>query len=122
MTWARGERIKLDDLARLMAKNSMARLLWVVSRETGASLFGSDLNNWSMAQIAFTNWCLFYDSIYESYECPPERVIKDDELIDDWMENQKIKRNEESESKYSKRGGGTLSALDHAEHYAIEEI
>jgi|GEM_PF-5653365 len=121
--WRRGELIPVDKLMRLLAKNNLARLLWVSSKELKSNLFPTEINDWSIAQLAFVNWCLMYDSVYSSIDRPPERIIKDDELLDKWMEYQNEQFNIRYEENYRKLGFGHkgISAYQADEIYEVED-
>ncbi len=53
----------------------------------------------------------FYDSVYQSADCPPEWVIQDNEMLDKWWE---AKVREIEEDRRGRRSGTTgRTALAH---------
>jgi hypothetical protein len=43
-------------------------------------------------QQRLISWSMFYDSVYESLECPTDDVIQDDDMLDGWTILQRKKR------------------------------
>ncbi len=84
MLCRRGKIIDVSSLMRLLAKNRKARFLWNVSKQTTIPLFDGVVAEWSSGRLMFCQWCMYYDSIYEAHNRPPEHVIKDDKKIDEW--------------------------------------
>ena len=121
--WKRGERIPVDNLVRLLSKNSIARFYWICSKQLGVSLFPASMDEWSTAHLLFTNWCMFYDSMYESIDRPPDRIIDDDEKLEQWNKHQREQRELRYEENYVSVGfkDGGISAFKADEVYVVEE-
>lgn len=75
-------------------------------------MFPGELYNWDINKVALCHWSMFYDSVYESTDKPPQHVIEDDDLIDKWYEN-KIEEYERKARETSRNDGSGLSAYNH---------
>jgi len=103
--YLRGRLISLDRLMRMLAKNPRARWLWSqIKGINGVKYFSEDYGNWTVAQKMFAHWCIFYDSIYESVNRPPDRIIWDDEKLEIWLENEKREVETYGEKNWAKVG------------------
>ena len=63
----------------------------------------SHMTDW---QRALVSWSMLYDSIYENPDCPSDEVIRDDRLLDAWMEDQ-------HEKKARERGQNSMETNKH---------
>ncbi len=119
--YRRGETYPLDALARLLAKSNIGRFEWVAykSMKESCRLVPEDLGDWTVAQKMFVYWSTFYDSVYESVDRPPDRVIEDDSKLEVWLKSQKKKAEAYSEENWGKSQQGAIkdvkSAWDHQE-------
>lgn len=82
--------------------------------EAGFPLFDAPISEWSNNQVRFAYWMQFYDSVYQADDCPDERVIADNHLLDRWFEG-KIKEQEAYRRGVvrGKRGMDSKSAFNH---------
>lgn len=55
------------------------------------SVFPGSISEWTDDQRSLVSFSQMYDSIYEHPECPDEKVIDDDDMLDGWMISQKRK-------------------------------
>jgi hypothetical protein len=70
-------------------------------------------------QHTLLNWSKFYDSVYESAECPPKAVIEDNLLLDGWCIVQRRERNKEEGKKAAENfgsGGEIFVKVEDADH------
>lgn len=77
-------------------------------------MFPRSVSEWTINQVKFCDWMQFYDQIYQSEDRPDDKIIEDNDLVDNWFEN-KIKELERERKKYmaKKKGVGSRSAFDH---------
>jgi hypothetical protein len=58
----------------------------------------------------------FYDSVYQSLDCPDDYIIENNHLLDQWFEAKIKEQDSERQSRRNKqRGGQGKSAFDHQE-------
>jgi hypothetical protein len=90
------------------------RIRWRIARDTGFPLFETPIAEWSNNQVRFAYWMEFYDSIYQSEDCPDDFIINNNHLLDRWfeakIEEQKAYRRN---LVLQKRGMSTRSAFQH---------
>lgn len=62
-------------------------------------------------------WSKIYDNVQESLECPSEKVIEDDDMLDGWFlvqklerERERVERERESSSSKSKQASKLANA------------
>jgi hypothetical protein len=54
----------------------------------------------TMDQLRLLYWSEVYDSVYESYERPPNDVIEDDTRLDEWLQEQSVKADKDRKQKF----------------------
>lgn len=88
---------RLDDKEyRRIARTEPWKSMWGISKE---AIFGDmHISEWSEPQKIIVNYSKMYDSIYEHYEFPGERVLQDDDALDGWLLTQNRKRNDGSKT------------------------
>ncbi len=79
---------------RYIARNDPWRTLWV-SRKSEQQFFGVPTHELTEDQRNLVIWSGLYDSIAEHPECPPQKVVDDDDVLDGWMISQRRKREKE---------------------------
>lgn len=103
----------------MVARHKMGKMEWNIYKSNvgSARLFPERINDWSIAQRLYIQWCGFYDGIYESMDRPPERVIDNEKLLEIWFKDQEGKAERYSEEAWSKVGKlhETKSAYDYDE-------
>lgn len=79
---------------RYLARSTVWRVRWSTYQNSASELFGRVAKNLSNDQFMLIYWSQVYDSVYESFERPPEDIINNDEALDRWLlqENEKRKR------------------------------
>ena len=97
----REKSIEHKDL-RAIARSDPWRTVWSLSKKTG-DLFGVPCYSLSKDRLSLCSYSGMYDSVYESTDCPTEKVICDDDCLDGWFIKQKekyeaSKKEKESES------------------------
>ena len=94
-----------DDEVRELCKTGAWKHIWAVSRDS-SRLFGKETTNFSKEQTGIVLWSKTYDSAHESHECPPDKVIDDDDLFDGWLI---LQRREREKSVGSKMAESTIT-------------
>ena len=69
---------------RKIARSEPWRSMWAASKKHG-NLFNKPSIEYSREQLYLCSYSSMYDNIYESSECPNEKVIDDDDCLDGWM-------------------------------------
>lgn len=87
---------------RSIAREEPWRGMWSLSKKTG-KLFDSPCYLLSRDRLSLCSYSGMYDSVYESPDCPTDKVIEDDDCLDGWFIKQKqkqenYKKEKESES------------------------
>lgn len=101
-----GDSVGIDEL-REVARNDPWRNYWNVNKGNPFRLDDTlYLTDEQRTLVLFTR---MYDSAYEHPNCPPDDVIKDDDLFDGWMlyerrKNEKDKMSSQFEERMSKTG------------------
>lgn len=118
------EAIKLSQgmdssIIRSLARSELWRIRYMTSVKTGVSLFGRELPDYTMDQLALAYWSQFYQAIYEMLpdERPPDSIIVDDAALDAFMESYMVEKNKEAviSREVKKKGSTNKSAWDHGE-------
>jgi hypothetical protein len=85
---------------REICLNEPWRTMWGVSKAEGG-IFGSCAVELTQEQRALVAWSRVYDNVYENPDCPPDEVIKDNDMLDGWLIKQGKKRDQSKSSKAS---------------------
>lgn len=118
------EHIKLSlgiepSVLRFVARHSLWRIRYNTSVNTGVSLFGIELPDYSVDQLALAYWSYYYQSIYEMLpdERPSDGVIEDDAALDAFMKSYMEEQNREAAAAKGNKNNksGTKSAWDHGD-------
>ncbi len=80
---------------RELARTNPWRLYWGISDNP----FGKSVVELDYDKRALITYSKMYDNIYENPECPDEKVIEDDDMLDGWMILQKQDRDEKKKEK-----------------------
>lgn len=86
-----------ETLIRRIARSGLWRCKWIASKSNRGvrTLFGREMFDLTLDQFRLVYWSQVYDSAFESINAPSDRVIENDELFDQWLEEQHQKRNQE---------------------------
>tara|TARA_R110000824_G_scaffold136793_2_gene300539 strand:+ start:16091 stop:17122 length:1032 start_codon:yes stop_codon:yes gene_type:complete len=90
-----------DDAIREISKTNEWSRIWAVSRDASL-LFDRQPHEFTSNQISLILWSKTYDSCQESTECPPEKVIDDNDLFDGWLIKQRRKRETDTKQDFGK--------------------
>tara|TARA_Y100000592_G_scaffold100402_1_gene180315 strand:- start:6051 stop:7097 length:1047 start_codon:yes stop_codon:yes gene_type:complete len=85
---------------RELCLNEPWRTMWGVSKAEGG-IFGSCAVELTQEQRAIVAWSRVYDNVFENPDCPPDEVIKDNDMLDGWLIKQGKKRDQSKSSKAS---------------------
>lgn len=55
-------------------------------------------------QLALLYWTSFYDSVSQAHDCPPNRIIENDDMLDGWL----IMKNRESKEREKEQAGNQM--------------
>lgn len=80
---------------RMIARSDQWRNYWSANKDY---LFDKATVNWTDEQKTLVVLTKMYDGAYEHPECPPDKVIEDDDLFDGWMIHQR-RENEKNRNK-----------------------
>jgi hypothetical protein len=102
---------------RELCRSSTWRSIWN-SRGFGFDLFQRRKNTeMTINQRNLLTWSKIYDNVQESLECPSEKVIEDDDMLDGWFlvqkierERERVERERESSSSKSKQASKLANA------------
>jgi len=84
---------------RSIARSPTWSLMWQ-SAKKGQQLFDKNTSEYSFEQSLLCYWAMMYDSVYESLERPSDKIIEDDEALDNWfVEQRKERKNKQHKSK-----------------------
>ena len=77
-----------DDVLREVAREEPWRSTWRTSCKTGTPIFSLPAAEFTENQKKLVYWSMVYDNVFESLDCPTDDVIKNNELLDLWFEQQ----------------------------------
>jgi hypothetical protein len=75
---------------KMLARSNIWKSYWNGNKY--GNLFSKSISETTEEQRALINISRMYDNIYEHPECPDDKVIEDDDMLDGWMIFQKKKR------------------------------
>lgn len=78
---------------KLLARSNVWKSYWNCNKYN--NLFNKPISDMTEEQRALINISRMYDNIYEHPECPDDKIIQDDDMLDGWMIFQKKKRDKE---------------------------
>jgi hypothetical protein len=84
------------DQFKFTARHSLWRSYWSANKN---NVFMAQVIDWTDDQRTLVNISRMYDSIYENPDCPSEKIINDDDMLDGWMIYQKRKIEKEKNQK-----------------------
>ncbi len=99
----------LTDIKKI-ARSPIWRTYWACNKNS--KLFDDCVAKWTDDQRLLYSMSQMYDSVREHPECPDEKVIEDDDMLDGWMIYQ---RREQSKNKKIKNLNGKNSLKDSKE-------
>lgn len=75
---------------KFLARSNIWKSYWNCNKY--GNLFSTNISDVTEEQRALINISRMYDNIYEHPECPDDKVIHDDDMLDGWMIFQKRKK------------------------------
>jgi hypothetical protein len=116
-------RYKGIDIFRELAKRPEIKLSWSVSKGCGQPLFPGPVCEWNFLQKKLVYWLQFYESVENSYDRPPSRVIQNDKMLDEWVSEKSKEADNQFEINWSKGSSKiSKSAYDHDEVYELDNF
>ena len=79
-------------IIRALARTQEWRTRWKASRETGTPVFEQASGDWDANKRQLAWWTDFYDSVHKHPEAPSDEIIRNDEHLQDWLNNQVSRR------------------------------
>jgi hypothetical protein len=77
---------------KAIARSGLWRSYWNANK---SNILQNPVINWTDEQRSLINITKMYDSVYEHPECPDDKIIEDDDMLDGWMIVQKRKINKQ---------------------------
>ena len=99
---------------RKIARSATWKNIWGASK-TENKLFGKPSSYLSDEQRSILVWSRLYDNINDHPDCPDDKVIEDDDLLDGWLIIEHNKRKEEGKKKDSDNKGDSQEVFIVAE-------
>jgi hypothetical protein len=103
---------------RYIARSNLWRIRYITSTKVGDSLFGRNIPEYTVDQLALSWWSHYYQSIYDmpSSDSPSDSIIEDDVSLDAFMKTYMSDRSRDNtQAREKKNQGGSKSAWDHGE-------
>jgi hypothetical protein len=102
--------------ARSIARSPSWSIVWRAAEKGLDVLFNRPSSSYTIEQITLVYWSLVYDSAYESLERPSDKIIENDELFDEWLEDQRKERSNKSKQRERKS-----STSRHPEQFVVAD-
>lgn len=93
-------------IIRKIARSEPWRSMWVIGKP---NIFEKPIVEWTDEQRLLSSYSKMYDNVYDSLECPPDKVIEDDDMLDGWF----IVQRRERENKQKESGVDKLIGKKH---------
>lgn len=94
-------RSKLEEAQfRELARTEPWRSLWS-ARQAEKGVFGVSVVDLTEEQKSLVCWSSLYDNILQHPSSPPEEVVKDDDMLDGWMIQQRKERDKGSDKQWA---------------------
>lgn len=91
------------DTFRLLARSSKWKNYWISNKD---NIFGKPAIEWTEEQQTLVLMSRMYDNAYEHPECPPDKIIEDDDMFDGWMiHNRRINEKNKEKNRTEKMIG-----------------
>jgi hypothetical protein len=89
------QNISLEQYKQL-ARHNLWRSYWGCNKE---NIFANSVADWTDEQRTLVNISRMYDNVYSHPECPEDKIIENDDMLDGWMIHQQnlIKKNKKQE-------------------------
>ena len=100
-----------DKTIRSLARGDVWRNIWSAGKKEG-SIFGKPAVELTEEQKGLCMWSALYDSVYDSQETPADEIVKDDDLLDGWLIDQRRKYDRERKKQKAEGVLGKNSEAD----------
>lgn len=109
------------DIIRELAKRPEMRMMFSVAKSSDTPLFDGPVSEWNILQQRLVYWLSFYSNIEGAYERPPARILKNDSMLDNWVQEKAREAERRHEEKWLSGGSAGIkkSAYDHDEVYEL---
>ena len=84
---------------RAAARSPLWQTSFRYSVESGQQLFSQPSSEWDINKILLCYWSMIYKNVYEKDNCPPQAIIDDDDLFDDWLDKEQKKSKDKKSNK-----------------------
>jgi hypothetical protein len=79
-------------IIRAISRTPEWRARWRSVKESNSALFDGSAVSWDRNKLNIIYWSDFYDTVYQHPECPPEEVVANDDLLQQWLSQQVANR------------------------------
>jgi len=107
--------ISVTDI-REIARSEPWRSMWLAQK---GSVYNKSSIDWTDHQRLLVSFSRMYDNVYESMECPPDEVIKDDDMLDGWFVKQKKDREKKQKDRILDDKFGKMKNNDGQEIFVV---
>lgn len=73
---------------RKIARTDPWRSMWSAGKKQ-SNIFGRPTCELTKDQLALCSYSTLYDNVFESHECPTDKIIEDDDCLDGWLISQR---------------------------------
>ncbi len=73
-------------LVRKISRHPIWRTKWLSATKLGSPIFSGNVSEWDVNKTYLCYWSNFLDNVYSSMEPPEDFIVKNDKLIDGWLE------------------------------------
>jgi hypothetical protein len=81
--------LSLSDV-KSIARSPLWRTYWICNKNS--KIFDGCVSDWTDDQRLLYNMSQMYDNVREHPECPDDKVIEDDDMLDGWMIDQRAQQ------------------------------
>ena len=115
------ESLASEPLVRSLSRCDIWKSIWA-NKGFGFSLFlNKPEHDLTINQRNLITWSRVYDNIQESLDCPSDKVIEDDDMLDGWFLIQQSKREKEKMEQEAEKLSGPTSKMADASHVFIPQ-
>jgi len=107
-----------DEQIRSIAKYSDWKGIWYASKSNG-NIFNRTSVDLTSEQKRLIFWSSFYDNLGEHPECPPDKILDDDDMIDGWVAIQRRKKEKEKTDNDTQKKIGNSKIRNSSEIFLV---
>jgi len=101
---------------RNISRSEPWRSMWLSQK---GNCIGTPSIEWTEEQRLLVSFSRMYDNVYESMECPPDEVIKDDDMLDGWFIQQSREREKKLKEKATNEKFGNFNEKEGQELFIM---